>query len=328
MKWQVFFLPFVLSAAASVSAADLEVCNVKLVYRVTIEPPSNDVSKFDVWLPVAHDTDGQKVRSVLITAPDGYEVNTEPQYGNTILHHRFEPPYPKDSIVLSIEYEFERTEIEIAEAKAIAPMKDVRDTSKLGMYLSPNALIPVDGQIDTLARQLDLAAKSPIEAARAIYDYLIDEFEYDWQAEGAGKGDVRWACDSKTGDCTDYHSMFLALCRNRGLPADHEFGFPIRSSRDKGTIPSYHCWARFYVDGIGWIPLDASEADKHPELREYNFGSQSAKLLKFTHGRDVDLVPKQAGPAINYFIHPYVEADGEMYEAFDYKVTFEYIEEN
>jgi len=32
--------------------------------------------------------------------------------------------------------------------------------------------------------------------------------------------------------------------------------------------------------------------------------------LKFSHGRDVNLVPRQAGPALNKFIQPYAEIDG------------------
>ncbi len=104
--------------------------------------------------------------------------------------------------------------------------------------------------------------------------------------------------------------MFIALMRNVGIPADHEFGFPIRTPGSEGRIPSYHCWARFHVEGVGWIPLDASEADKHPELFDYNFGAQSVNLFKFSHGRDVNLVPQQAGPALNKFIEPYAEIDG------------------
>ena len=105
--------------------------------------------------------------------------------------------------------------------------------------------------------------------------------------------------------------QFIAVCRNLGIPADHEFGFLIRTKEHAGEIKSYHCWARFQVEGVGWIPLDASEADKHPELREYNFGSQSVDLLKFSHGRDVTLVPPQSGPPLNRFIYPYAEADGK-----------------
>ena len=68
--------------------------------------------------------------------------------------------------------------------------------------------------------------------------------------------------------------------------------------------------------------MDASEADRHPHLRGYNFGSQRANLMRFSHGRDVVLEPPQQGPPLNFFIHPYVEVDGTPHEKVKYTVTF------
>jgi hypothetical protein len=76
------------------------------------------------------------------------------------------------------------------------------------------------------------------------------------------------------------------------------------------------------VDGVGWIPVDISEADKHPDLRDYNFGAQSAKLLKLTHGRDITLVPPQAGEPLNIFVLPYVEVDGKAHTGMKWTMEF------
>jgi hypothetical protein len=38
-----------------------------------------------------------------------------------------------------------------------------------------------------------------------------------------------------------------------------------------GKIPGYHCWAEFYSGGE-WVPVDASEAWKHPERHQYYLG--------------------------------------------------------
>lgn len=292
-------------------------------------PPS--ARTVDLWLPVAQDTDGQNVSKVDVVYPKtGGAIATESKYGNQIWHVRFTPPYSlhmKDGALgAQIVYTIHRDEIVVPQAKDMADAK--RGAQGLDVYLAENKLIPVQlPAITQTATDLKLAEGSPIRAARTTYDWLIKEFTYNWQAKGAGIGDVRWACDSKTGDCSDYHSMFIALMRNVGIPADHEFGFPIRTAAAEGRIASYHCWARFHVDGIGWIPLDASEADKHPELFDYNFGSQSANLLKFTHGRDINLVPQQAGPALNKFIKPYAEIDGTPIAEHDAEllVTFKVI---
>ncbi|MCU1260970.1 MAG: transglutaminase, partial [Bryobacterales bacterium] len=85
----------------------------------------------------------------------------------------------------------------------------------------------------------------------------------------------------------------------------------------------YHCWAEFYANGIGWVPIDASEAAKDPARREYFFGAHDENRVQFTRGRDLMLAPRQASAPLNYFIYPYVEADGKPMDAVDtlYKFT-------
>ncbi len=309
-------------AASSPSIADdFGARSVELTYSCAIEEIPDGAKTIDLWIPAAHDTDGQSVTRAEAVWPKGGTFQTEPVYGNLIYHKRFEAPFD-EKVGAELVFDIHRREIRVEEGKGLADAARSTSNDKMAAYLSANRLIPTDGRIDTLAKQLNLAGKPPILAARAIYDYLINEFNYNYKADGAGNGDVLWACDSKTGDCTDYHSMFLALCRNQGIPATHEFGFPIRTKNASGEIPYYHCWARFYVEGVGWIPIDASEADKHPELREYNFGSQSQDLLKFANGRDVTLAPPQQGPPLNYFAHAYAEIDGKPHAALTPVVTF------
>ena len=297
---------------------------VEIVYSCTIEDVPQGAQAVDLWMPVASDTDGQKVTKAVAVRPEGGNIAAEPRYGNHIYHKRFTGPFGEGhELGAELLFEIQRTEIVVPEAKTLESPLEQGPAEGLAVYLEPSMLIPLDGPIEGIAAELGLEKETPLRAARKIYDYIIDEMTYDWRSEDAGKGDLLWACDTKSGNCTDYHSVFLALCRSRGIPADHEFGFPIRSKRDKGRLPSYHCWARFHVDGIGWIPLDASEADRHPELRAYNFGSQGANLLKFTHGRGIILEPPQQGPPINFFIYPYVEVDGAPHPSVKHKVAFQ-----
>ena len=288
--------------------------NVELTYTATIEKFPEAAKVIDLWLPVAQDTDGQTVSSVTVAYPEGGSIAVESRYGNKIWHRRFVAPFKGElregKLSAQLVFRLHREEIIVPEAKSLAPVTKIAKPSMT--YLEANRLIPVKIEpVRQIVTRLHLENEPPIRAARKVYDWLIDEFTYNYLAPGAGRGDVVWACNAKTGDCSDYHSTFIAVCRNLGIPADHEFGFLIRTKEHAGEIKSYHCWARFQVEGVGWIPLDASEADKHPELREYNFGSQSVDLLKFSHGRDVTLVPSQSGPPLNRFIYPYAEADGK-----------------
>jgi transglutaminase-like putative cysteine protease len=224
-------------------------------------------------------------------------------------------------------FQVARSEVIIPEAKTLAQTRPLGKREVSDVYLRPNRFIPIDGKVALIAARLNLPKHSPLRVGRRLYDYLLDTMVYNWKAPGAGRGDVLWACDSRTGDCTDYHSTFIALCRSQGIPADHEFGFPIRTQAKSGTITHNHCWARFWVDGVGWIPVDISEADKHPELKEYNFGALSPKLLKLSHGRDITLVPPQAAKPLNLFVLPYVEVDGKPHNGVKWTMLFKELPE-
>jgi hypothetical protein len=59
--------------------------------------------------------------------------------------------------------------------------------------------------------------------------------------------------------------------------------------------------------------VDASEAWKHPDKKDYFFGALDDNRLQFTVGRDIRLDPPQQGDPLNYFIYPYAELDGKPF---------------
>jgi transglutaminase-like putative cysteine protease len=137
--------------------------------------------------------------------------------------------------------------------------------------------------------------------------------KYSKVGTGWGHGDSVWACDSKFGNCSDFHALFISMSRGNKIPAKFEMGFPIPTARGEGPVGGYHCWAWFYPDKKGWVPVDISEANRNPEMKEYYFGNLTEDRVHFTTGRDVDLEPRQKGAALNFFIYPYVEVDGVVH---------------
>jgi len=189
-------------------------------------------------------------------------------------------------------------------------------------YLQPNALVPITGVPADLAAKVTAGKTDTLAKARAIYDYVFSTMRYDKTGTGWGRGDVLYACDAKKGNCTDFHSLFIAMARSQGIPARFEIGFPLPADKHSGEIAGYHCWSDFYVEGRGWIPVDISEAWKHPEKRDYFFGSHDANRVQFSMGRDLRLNPPQQGKLLNYFVYPYVEVDGREYPNVSLALSF------
>jgi transglutaminase-like putative cysteine protease len=98
-------------------------------------------------------------------------------------------------------------------------------------------------------------------------------------------------------------------------------GFPIPEQRGAGKVDGYHCWAKFVNDGR-WIPVDISEADKNPSLKDYYFGNLTANRVKFTEGRDLELVPAPANGPVNFLVYPYTEVDGKPHTQFEKRFSY------
>lgn len=188
---------------------------------------------------------------------------------------------------------------------------------ELALYLAPNRLVPVKHEVlDPILAEVHAmrADDSPAATARAIYDWVVDNVEYKKVGTGWGNGDTFWACSERYGNCTDFHALFVALARTEGIPARFEIGFPVPMDRPDGNIGGYHCWVKFYLPGQRWVPIDASEAAKHPEQRELLYGTHPADRIHFTTGRDLTVSESSVKQPLNYFIYPYVEVDGKQWQ--------------
>ncbi len=265
-----------------------------------------------VWLPQAHSDEFQEVKVISATGDLPLKKTHESRFGNEMF-------YAETAKAQAAELHFEvvydvirherivlRREIPHLEAVSLSNRERKED-------LAPDALVPITGLPADLAVKVTAGASTPVEKASAIYDYVFSTLKYDKTGTGWGRGDVLYACDAKKGNCTDFHSLFIAMARSQGIPARFEIGFPLPPDKHSAEIAGYHCWADFFDPPHGWVPVDISEAWKHPEKKVYFFGAHDDNRMQFTMGRDLILNPKQDGKPLNYFIYPYVEVAGQEY---------------
>lgn len=276
-----------------------------------------------VWLPVPPSNDYQKVTELSRSLPARAQMAPEMKYGNQVLY--FETTSSASGEVpFQIVWDVERKEVKCLRKPAKAPEPLSKEDRQ--RFLAADRRVPVN---DPKPLALLADQKLPPDAlglARVLYDKVDDHVTYDKSKPGYGTGDVHWVCDSRFGNCTDFHSLFNSLARSKGLPSFFAIGFPLPTDSKEGEIAGYHCWAFFHVDSHGWVPVDISEANrskaKNPKMKDYYFGNLTADRVTFTIGRDIDLVPKQAGEPLNYFIYPYAEVDGKPFPGVEYRFSF------
>ena len=291
----------------------------QLTYQVHLKDLPADAQELRVWIPLAMSNKYQTIRQRIIQAPVHYQLARDREYGNDILFLSLRKPLPPQ-LDLSIQYEavVRGQQYRIAGVKASKPSASDRT---MELHLKSNRLMVVDDRMRDLAGAITAKAETPLEETQAIYRYVIERMTYEKETPGWGKGDTLRACDIGSGNCTDFHSLFISLARARGIPARFQIGLPVPQGTE-GKIPGYHCWAEFHLEGIGWIPVDASEAWKDPKKFEYFFGSYDPNRLAFSTGRDIQLIPKPANGPLNIFFKPYVEVDGESFEGYETQFQF------
>ncbi|MGA8214813.1 MAG: transglutaminase-like domain-containing protein [Candidatus Sulfotelmatobacter sp.] len=267
--------------------------------------------KVRIWFPAAQSDAFQEVKIVSAHGDLPLKETTESKYGNRIYYAETSSSQPE--LHFDVEYDVIRRErVALGQTAPHLVAISLSSTEKQ-QDLQPDVLVPITGLPADLAAKVTQGKTQALDRARAIYDYVFTTMRYDKSGTGWGHGDVLYACDAKKGNRTDFHSLFIAMARSQGIPARFEIGFPLPPDKHTSEIAGYHCWADFWIDGRGWIPVDISEAWKHPEKRDYFFGSHDVNRMQFSMGRDLRLNPSQEGKSLNYFVYPYVEVDGQEF---------------
>lgn len=276
-------------------------------YQVQL-PEINAPAK--MWIPIARSDSFQTVEIKSMIVPGKYQLLREEEYGNTILYVELAPSQSREK--LEITYQVKRLEKGVVEDPGQIPAR----------YLEAHAMVPVGGRFTEIAKeaQRKRGSATDLMRARALYDYVIDNMRY-MKYGNFGKGDSNYACDLRTGNCSEFHSFFISLARSSGIPARFAIGASIPSERNEGGIDGYHCWAEFYADGKWW-PIDISEGNKYTALATYYFGHHPANRIELSRGRDLEVKPSPMSGPINFLAYPLLEVDGKVTET---RTTFSFM---
>ena len=268
----------------------------EFLYRATL-PEINDVGR--MWIPLPVTDQYQTIEVKYIEAPVDQKILEDREHGNKMFFMVLKPENSGETIEIC--YRVDRREKGVYE-------DNTRDPND---YLRPDRLVPWNEDFSKIAERVVEGKLGNLARARALYDHTIDRMRYMRYGDGWGQGDAVYACDTRTGNCTDFHSYFIALSRAVGIPARFAIGASIPSERNEGRIDGYHCWAEFYTNGKWW-PADISEGDKCSALSTYYFGHHPANRVEFSRGRDLVVEPGPASGPINFLAYPVLEIGGVM----------------
>ena len=304
---------------------------------------SNEVAQ--LWIPLPKDESYHQVIDFGYTGNFDEAKIVKNEYNTRVLYVKWNKGSEKRNLDINFDVIMQQRTTDFSKATASTNYpEDVK------IYLEGTKHIPVTAGLTDYAKNITKNAKTPLEKAQAIYDWTVTTMYRDDSVKGCGIGDAKKSIEEKIygGKCTDISSVFVCLLRNSGIPSREVFGIRAGQSKisnacGKADVNGFanitgaqHCRAEFYVDGLGWVPVDpadvtkvrlaeklTNEDKKVKDVKKYFFGSWEMNWVAFNSARDFVLEPKPTQYPLNMLGYPYAEIGEDALDYYDAK-SFSY----
>jgi transglutaminase-like putative cysteine protease len=230
-----------------------------------------------VWLARPADGDLQEISSFSVSPSDASSYQDD--QGNEILFFRF---IDTDKVHL-------RCDINVTLWKESGPDLELSelhqvDPGKYERYLKSEPFLEQEDEVIKKTKEVTKGCQSTIEIVRAIFNFVVDNFSYCYPVKRRGVKNLN--INNLKGDCGEYSSLFVTMCRVMDIPAVNKSGFYIAQNGVLGE----HGWASVYVPQIGWFDVDAQFGAQEDDPEEY-FLKTSDYRLTLVKGFNIPLNP-------------------------------------
>jgi transglutaminase-like putative cysteine protease len=305
----------------------------EVVTRVEVQKPTG-VTR--IWLPtpLASDTAYQRGLGNTWSAESGkVSFGTDPRYQAGMVWAEFAEGAPA---VLLLTSRFATRDITVdVNMPGMVPMED---PAILAKYTQATDLMPIDGIVKETSSKIVKGARTDLQKARALYEWIVENTFRDAKTRGCGTGDVKFMLENDVlgGKCADLNALYVALARAERLPARDVYGVRVAGSklgykslgRSGGDITNaQHCRAEVYLSGYGWVPVDPADVRKvmleedggkplgDPMVvaaRQRLFGSWEMNWLAYNTAHDLQL-PGSGRGKVGFLMYPQAEtAEGRL----------------
>lgn len=297
-----------------------------LDYIFELYPDLNKIDKrndLKLWIPLPREWDSQRNVSIVTINPEPDSIYTDPEHGNKFVFWDFsrypEQPFYRTEVRVSFESYEINSWIDTAQVKPYD-----KTSYEYKLYTSPGYTIEITPKVTEFVKEAVGDEQNPYLQAKKIYDFVRDKIRYKIVDHERGRGiealfefpftNKETGAEYYEGACHQLCALFVAMCRSAGIPSRSVFGFVgekvYRKEEELNTpvspfekqlspqglsgaqhhgVMGPHMWAEFYLQDIGWIPLDPTAG-----MFGYLYG------LKMIHGkgRDIKIGPEapQEGP--------------------------------
>ncbi len=257
--------------------------SVQYGMNVTVNAASGDNTLY-LWMPHVIESPEQTRVQLVAQDPDPMVAGNGPalySLSNVQKGGRYH---------VGLSWMFDRYAVETQVNPSRIPASYDTTTDMYRHFTSPDVLAPAASpEVVKAAAGIIGAEKNPWYKARRLYEWMVSTLSF---AQTTQEGDPLALLKTKKGDAFAWSSLYCALLRSVGVPSRMVAGY---LAGDPGNPARRHFWDEFYIDSLGWVPVDPLLATQPPagstqgqaanfDSRTYYFGNLDNRHITLTKG--------------------------------------------
>jgi len=313
--------------------------NFELITRIAIAKPAGAMQ---AWIPLPAFSDPAWLTpggSTWETNAKTAEIVKDPKYGAEMLHVAWTDGERTPTVKVKSVFATQSRAVDLGTPTGPHILSD----AERNLNLAPTELIATDGIVKETSDRITANAKSDVDKARSIYEWIVEATHRDAAVRGCGLGDIATMLESGNlgGKCADLNALFVGLARAAGLPArdlyglrvaPSAFGYTSLGAKNEIVTTAQHCRAEVFLADFGWVPVDPADVrkvvleeppgnlpldnDKVVQARKALFGSWEGNWLAYNTAHDVAL-PGSRAPTRPFLMYPQAEVQNVLLDCLD-----------
>ena len=312
---------------------------VDLVTKIEITKPEGPMQAW-IPLPTLNEPEWNRPGDSVWTGTAASVTRVKDhKYGAEMLHVVWKVGEAAPSIEVTSRVAMRDRAIDLSKPGMVPALGD----AERRLNLAGTDLIPVDGIVKQTADKIVANARTDVDKARSIYDWVVENTHRNAATRGCGTGDIAsmLRTDDLGGKCADLNALYVGLARAAGLPArdvyglrvlPSQFGYKSLGAGSANVTKAQHCRAEVYLAGFGWVPVDPADVRKvvleeppanlaisDPRVvaaRNALFGSWEGNWVAYNVAHDVAL-PGSKQPKLGFLMYPQAERASLLLDALD-----------